>query len=348
MKKNIRYQLLFTSILSCFLLGFSCGKSVEPVELPKDYTAYFRDGFRSDSNWYYAYHPSTNTIDSIFLPFAFPPQVSANCKKQYIRAGFSSSVAVLETDSFTVINYLPYDAVLSVSPDNKLIFAWLNNGMYLLKTSDYSVLYQDSTIGSGEFSYDGKRLYGLSNNGREIHRIELADSIYESAQFNVPFGFVRDFKISKNQKKIFFYLIAGFRLEFFVVYDIARDSIIFQEAQQPGYGEIELSPDGKYAFYTDPGQGMLGAGGPGWISVYDVASNKVLTRITTEGVLEPPYELVAPIREISVTPDGRWLVALPDLSTIGVVFAADIRKLAVLKYNKCGSWLSGLTTQNAP
>jgi len=329
-------------------LLITCDKPLKPVGVPKNYTAYFFDGSRSDSNWYFAYHPVTNTTDSVFLPYAFPPQVSADGKRLYIRADYTSTVAVLETDSFTVIDLLPYDAVLAVSPDNKLMFAWKNNGMYLLKTIDYSVIYQDSTISDGRFSSNSKRLYGLSNDGLVIHKIELSDSVFESAQFNAPFGVVLDFEPSRDESKIYFYLITSFP-DYFAVYNIALDSAIFVEAQQPGYGELETSPDGRFVFYSDPGQGMIGLGGPGWISVYDVACNRVLTRISTAGVLEPPNQLGAPIHEISVTPDGRWLVALPAITTIGVVFTVDIRKLSVVKYSGVGTiGLGGLTIQNSP
>ncbi|MGH8014567.1 MAG: hypothetical protein ACREBV_00050, partial [Candidatus Zixiibacteriota bacterium] len=336
LNSKVQKLLALASIFGVVSLQISCDKPFEPVGVPKDYAAYFFDGIRSDSNWYFEYHPATNTIDSVFLPYRFPPQVSADGKQLYIRADFSSTVAVLETDSFTVIDLLPYDAILSVSPDNKFMFAWKNNGLFLLRTSDYSVIYQDSTISDGRFSKNSKRLYGLSNTGRVIHRIELSDSVFESAQINAPFGVVLDFEPSKDESKIFFYLITTFP-DYFAVYDVALDSITFLEAQQPGYGELETSPDGRFVFYSDPGQGMLGLGGPGWISVYDVDCNKVLTRISTAGVLEPPYQFGLAIKEISITPDGRWLVALPDITQPAIVFAADVRKLAVVKHSCNGT-----------
>ncbi|MGH8015071.1 MAG: hypothetical protein ACREBV_02655 [Candidatus Zixiibacteriota bacterium] len=326
----------------------TCDKPFEPVGVLKDYPAYFFDLISNDSNWYFVYHPTANTIDSIYLPYASLPIVSADGKKLYIQDSGATSVAVLETDSFTVIDRLPYEAVLSVSPDNQLIFA-RKNGMNLLKTSDYSVIYQDSRIGDGRFSKNSKRLYGLSNTGRVIHRIEISDSVFESAQFNTPFGVVRDLEPSKDESKLLLYLVTTFG-DYFAVHDIALDSIIFLEAQQPGYGEMEITPNGRYVFYTDPGQGMLGIGGPGWISVYDVACNRVLTRITTEGVLDPPNQLGLPINEINITPDGRWLVALTDYFTSpGTIFTVDIKRLAVVKHTRIGNGnLQGLTVQNEP
>jgi len=348
-KKNLKYQLLFTAILSCFFLGFSCGKSVEPVEAPKDYIGYFWSAVSNDANWYFAYHPTTNVVDSIFLPYASFPVVSADGKKLYIRDDATSSAAVLETDSFTVIEHLSYNSVRGVSPDNKLILAFkTGQGSFVVKTADYSPIYQDSTLWYGRFSSNSKRIY--TNSGDNvIHRIELSDSVFESAQFIVPFGEVRGFEPSRDESKIFYYLQTGIFSHHFAVYDIASDSVLFTELLTPGFGVLATTPDGRFVFYSNSGTMLGPTPGTPFITVYSVESNNVLTRITTAGLLEEPYQNGIPLGQLCVTPDGKWLIAMPARS-FDFIFTIDVRTMAIDKFVgfRQGFLLGGLTCQNAP
>jgi hypothetical protein len=133
----------------------------------------------------------------------------------------------------------------------------------------------------------------------------------------------------------------------FAVYDTYTDSLVFTQTIQPGYGHLRLSPDGRYAFYTNPGDGFTSSGPP-WITVYDVEKNEIHKIICTAGLLDEPDHYGVPLDEICITPDGRWLVALP-VRSYPFIFTVDMHTMTITKYLRLGHWsVTGLACQNAP
>jgi DNA-binding beta-propeller fold protein YncE len=342
-------KALSAILLSAGLLAlWGCGKDkptqpTGPVS-PKDYPVYFYDLIHDDGNWYFAYHPATNHLDSLWLPYADPPVISADGHRMYVRDRTRGRVAVVELDSFTVVDQLPYSAPVAVSPDNKLI-AMSENGLFILRTSDYSVVFHDTTLGGGIFSGNSQRFYGLPTDGG-ILRVDLSDSLFSATRFQLPFGAVRDIEPSVDETKLFLYLHRyGFN-HHFAVYEIASDSLIFTEYLWPGFGKLAVTPDSRYVFYTNPGTMLGPTPGPPWITVFDVERNMIDRHITTAGLLDEPYQYGMPLGEVCITPDGRWLVALPAKS-FPFVFAVDVHRMNVSSNVKLGHYLlEGLACQN--
>ena len=95
---------------------------------------------------------------------------------------------------------------------------------------------------------------------------------------------------------------------------------------------------------------MLGpTSGTPLITVYSVESNNILTRITTAGLLDEPYQNGVPLGGLCVTPDGKTLVAL-SAASFPFIFAVDVQKMRIEKYLRFtgGVFLKGLTCQNSP
>ncbi|MGH8014722.1 MAG: hypothetical protein ACREBV_00845 [Candidatus Zixiibacteriota bacterium] len=344
----LKVTFLWIVVGTMGLLSY-CDKPLEPVGASKEYKAYFWDAIRNDSNWYYSYSPSTNALDSVFLPFEYWPVASADGKRLFISNPANSNVAVIETDSFTIIDQLPYDLVLAASPDNRFLLSWeTGNKLFIIRNSDYVLVYQDSNFVAGQFSKNSQRLYALTSDRQKVIRFEINDSVHSSAQYDVPFGIVTDYATSFDESRIFYYLQTAPDIHYFAVYSITLDSIVFAEEQIPGFGRIAISPDSRFAFYTNPGQALSFNLGPGWISVFDICGNELLTRITSKGVLASPYENGLPINEVSVTPDNNWLVALPLNFGQGAVFTVSLRKLEITKHiEKVGNRnVQGLSIQN--
>jgi len=92
---------------------------------------------------------------------------------------------------------------------------------------------------------------------------------------------------------------------------------------------------------------MLYGGGDAWVHVYDAATNQEGDSISTQGVLEPPFELGVPVAEICITPDGRWLVAT-HYDGWPYIVAADLRQMTIVKHRILGwpSSVQGLDCQN--
>jgi hypothetical protein len=319
---------------------------VKPVPA-KDYTVYFYDAVHDEGNWHFTYHPTSNTIDSVWLPYSSPPLISADGKKMYSWNQVDDMIDVRELDSFTLIDQLPYRAPLSVSPDNQLMAVRdREDDLHILRTSDYSVVFSDSTLGGGVFSSNSRTFYGLPTDGG-ILRIDLSDSLFTTTHFSLPFGAVTHIRPSKDETRIFLYLHRyGFN-HYFAVYDIASDSLVFTEYLWPGFGELEITPGGRYVFYTNPGDAFISGGTP-WITVYDVRKNEIHKIISTAGLLDEPYQYGLPLDDICITPDGRWLIALP-FRTLPVIFTVDLHTMTITKYLRLGyRSMTGLACQNAP
>lgn len=350
-KRNLKVAVVVLTIavgLGWYLAGCGCDKPMEPKPL-KDYAAYFLDGYYNDANWYFAYHPTSNTVDSFWLPYESLPLISADGKKMYVTGVLHDHIDVVQLDSFVVIDRLPYLAPVAVSPNNQLI-AVLDSALALsiLNTWDYSELFHDTTSfgsGGGAFSSNSQRFYGAPEAGG-VYILDLSDPQFPVTRITPPFGSVKDLAPSPDESKVFLYLQ---RLYYgaFAVYVLATDSLIFTDTLRPGFGELEPTPDGRYVFYTNPGH-MLNVTGPPWLTVYDVERNAIHKQITTAGVLEEPYGFGVPLEEICVTPDGRWVVALA-VNSYDFVIAFDVYKMAVSKYVRLGhSWLWGVSCQNTP
>ena len=94
----------------------------------------------------------------------------------------------------------------------------------------------------------------------------------------------------------------------FEVYDVASDSIIFREYLTWGGVDVEVSPSGKYAFYTEMGD-LTTWPGPSHFTVYDIECNRIRMLVSTIGILDGLNPSYWPLGEIAITPDGRWLIA---------------------------------------
>jgi len=175
----------------------------------------------------------------------------------------NDTIMVFDLDTKTIITELPYEAKggVAVSPNGQLV-AILGDDLYILNTSDYSVVFHDTNrVSSGIFSSDSRSFYCAADEtgtgSYYAYKVDLDDDFLVTRK-----GFAGGNTIgvipSYDEERWFVYLYgAGFR-SFFKVYDVETDSIIFSEFITPGAGYMALTPDGKYLFYTNPGTLLFG------------------------------------------------------------------------------------------
>jgi len=330
--------------------GWLAGCDDDPVgprkTAPKDYRAYFYDAETDDSNWFFTYHPATNELDSVFLHARSLHTVSADGSRLYLQTGGeSSSLLVLESDSFTVIDALPDVAAFGESPNGRYLAVGSMNNFRILDASSYSELYSNGrTIADGRFSFNSQRWYGYGS-WDTVYRLDLS-----GGQFNLTFhtfpGAVRQIVPSPDESRWYLYLqVASNSQHMFAVYDVASDSLIFRDPLWPGYGEVEVTPNGRYVFYTNPGNWTYGPGPP-WIYVYDAATNAGTDSISTVGMFAAPYDDGVLITQLYITPDGRWMVATD--FEYPYVFAVDLSTREIEKFRQLDDLnaIWGLTGQN--
>ena len=350
MKKNLRYQLLIGAILSCFLLGFSCGKSVEPVE-PTDFQFYIANVYPSSE--LFTFHPTTNKIDSISIPW-FPERgitASADGKLLYIAQG--TSVAVVETDSFSLVTELVYwhEYPVVVSPDNQFI-ALTGDTLFILRTSDYSLVFSEAIqTAHGRFSSDSKSFYCSSQISPDsfhlVHKVDLSDNLFSVTRKAFPGRVIVHVVPSVDDSKWFLYSNVALWTSAFDVYDVIRDSIIFTHILVPGSGSIATTPDGRYVFYTSPGNTATNPPPDFSFTIFDVNANDIDTVIKDPDFFSDSTWFGAPT-SMSVSADGKWLGILGgQMSNVAFyLYDIDNRKLTYRKAPRPKIYeFTGITTQ---
>ena len=344
-----RITVLAPMTLLCIALCIyfaACDENPVEPKSAKDYPAYFLDCQHEGANWYFVYHPTSNTVDSFWLPSYCSPVISADGKKMYVADVLTGHTCVVDLDSLVIINQLPYAAPIAVSPDNRLM-AVHDSGLSILRISDYSVVFNDTTkMYYGVFSSNSKRFYGVPRAGG-VYILDLSDPSFSVKRMSVSLGAVGDVAPSIDETKLFLYLQRPpfYQLGIFVVHDMVADSIIFADTLRPGFGELELTPNGRYVFCTNPGYMLYVTGSP-WVTVYDVQQNAIHSTISTAGILDYPYENGIPLSEICISPDGKWLTAIG----YRFVLSLDIRRMKFVNHIMLGGPknLLGLDCQNAP
>ncbi len=324
--KNLRYQLLFTAILSCFLLGFSCDKPTEPVPV-KDYVFYFNDASYFDR--YFRYHSATKRVDTLNIPYNSRAgfAVSADGSRLYLSDGIKT--VVMTSDSFQVIAEIPYGGGVSVSPDNRFV-AIVGIGIVMLSTKDYSLVFSDSIpVMRGKFSRDSRTFYCISS--PNVIKVDIGNSTFDLTAKFFAGAALRWIIPSVDENKWILYRQFQTFGYLFEVYDVAQDSIVYQELLSPGAGDIEVTPDGRYVFYTNPGTLLFGPP-PGPLAVFDIERNSVIDTILTPS---PVNGFMVP-RNLCITPDGRKLVVI-GARGYGEFSVIDVRKLEVIEHYYLGN-----------
>jgi hypothetical protein len=332
---------------SVWLWAYGCDerltRSWPPPEPPKDYPVYFRDGV--NHQWCFVYYPVANRVDSLRLPVEANWGFSISPDGDLLYAFTEDRTHIVSLDSLTVVGELRYPQYprrgVIPSPDGQLLAMRGEIGFDIIRTSDHSLVFSDTDEGFGRctFSHDSRYFYGCVTIGSGaayiayIYRVDLQDTTNvlrrELPDFidRVPI----DIEPSHDDRLWLLLERSGSFDYWFEVYDPEADSVIFREYMTPGWGEIDISPDGRYAFYTNPGDLIGWPIPPPTITCYDILNNRIHKVISTENLISMP------ISSIAITPDGRWLVGNNHLGYKFLV-TMDMRKMEFVKYDS----LSGL------
>ncbi len=321
--------------LSLIVIGCSDDKALAPVE-QKDYPVYFCAA--GAGNWYFEYHPSTNRADSFYVPFqvSFGIDVSADGTRLFI--GGANSIAVADLDSKTIVEELPYKGDVIVSPDNRWL-AVTGQDVYILRASDYSIIFHDTTKTGwgGAFAPYSDRFYCPAYDSNGFQDLVLTIDFQNEpvlARTAIPGGGVWNAIPSPDESYWYLYLANGFCISRFQKYSPVFGRVIQEEKLLPGSGEIDISPDGRFVFYSAPGPTFIPAlyrcdpPKPAFY-VYDARYNRKI-EIPTDSIIEEPVPEDMFVKEMEITPDGKWLVAI-DARWASAVAAVDLATLTVSK-----------------
>lgn len=314
--------------LGLVLAGVVCDDDppTKPVE-PKEYPFYFAD----ITGNIYIFHPTTQRLDSMAVPWdmRFGVTVSADGERLYL-AG-QNEVTVITADSYELITSFPFPSLRApaVSPDGSY-FAALGWGCQVRRTTDFSIVYEDTLLAfsEGRFTDDSRAFYhtvsGLGAGSTNVLRVDLTVDPCTVSTKNFPNVYTYGVIPNQDESRWFLYTLLRSTYTYaFEVYDVAGDSIIFQDQFMPGHGRLAVSPDYRYAFYTTPGD--FESGSPDFhLRVFDVEANEVArTIINTEFFTDSMW--IAYPHCIAVTADSRWLGILGgDWWADGLFYLYDI------------------------
>lgn len=309
--------LLLSILIGLFLYGCDealfAPKDDEPEV--KDYRAWFWQG--ANRNAVYSYHTLTKTIDSAETAWTSARGVKVSHDGSLLYLSDYTSVKVVDTASFALVAELPHapNAVIAVSPDGNYLVT-SGDSLRLMQTSDYSTVYAEyPSARTATFSTDSRTLYAASTDD-SISVISYDEGWSRTLNKDLGHvGLITSLVVTPNQSK---WLICTYWADWmsevssFFVYDVNQDSIVYDQLLRPGGSGLVITPDGKQAFYGNPGS--VFALPPNVerthdFTVFDVELNQINRVVSTLHFVDNLTPEIFPVKYLAVTPDGKYLLA---------------------------------------
>jgi len=228
---------------------------------PKDYVLYWNNtGYGPTC---YAYHTLSRRLDTFNIPAdrIWDMKASADGKRLFVR--YSEKISVISTTDWYTIADLPYPGLwgLAVSPDDRYL-ALHGGSLRVLSACDYSLLFLDTlTMNNGVFSANGKRYYapGPTSTCCSVYRLDLENE-FKVDYICVPDGYrIASVVPSIDERYLFMFRDIGDCDMLFDVFDVAGDSLFFRDLVIPGCGDMVVSRDNQYVYFTGPGSILIGS-----------------------------------------------------------------------------------------
>jgi hypothetical protein len=269
-----------------------------------DYPVYL---YNNSSSTLWVFHPTTREFDSAIIPFddvIRDVTVSADGELLYFSQG--DRVFVYTADSLRLVTVLPYSAWrgTAVSPDDYLL-AIMGDDSYIVRTTDWSVVFSDTlSLHDGVFSSDSRTLYaGEINDVSAFYWVKPLEQNPE-LQRKGFYGSVVQVEPTPREDRLIFKLYRHL-----LSYDMVGDSILYDVFFLPGQGRLALTPNGRYAFFSNPSTQHMEPGTTD-LFVFDVRANSICDTIHIKDILDSLGIYTPGVGRMVVTPDNRWLVAV--------------------------------------
>jgi hypothetical protein len=311
-------------LLAGLLALWGCGedKPTQPTE-PKNYYVYFASEISEYQ--YFRYHTGTGVIDSFPPPYSIFESgfgISADGKTMYIHPVGEGKIIEMSLDSHVVVaehqitikehSSPAWHQKVIVSPDSRYLVI-LYHYLHIYDMSDFSLIYRDTinVSSNGIFSQNGDIFSCAGHDTTYSHtyvlKIDLADGCTETKWSFVggcPYRVIPD----ANYQKLFLYLHVYNELFLFQVYDITSDSIIFSKSLCPGAGDMEITPDGRYVIFSQPGTWIVGVcPSPRYFTIFDIEGNCIDREVDA---FVDSLGIVGATNDLCLTPDGRHLIGI--------------------------------------
>lgn len=299
-----------------------------PPEPPKDYAVYFRRLIGNSQHRLYRFTVLSHQLDSVLVTMRGRFKtltVSADGARLF--ASDADIYRVFDATSLQEIDTLNFGGRIRFSPDGKYLSV-TDSLHYLLDAGDYSVLGVDSLVSaSSRFSADGRFLFLLWHDGTDYHvRQKNLPGLEIAHDINIGSGSVHDGLMEPASDGA---TVALYRT-YVEMYDIATGQLIGESMVVPGLGDMDLDPIGNHLYFTGPGQYFIWEYGSFTLARWRVGRERLSSRFVDTMMYWLPCNDngAALFENITVTPDGRWLVALDFYGQLFTVVDLETDSLA--------------------
>ncbi len=308
------------------LSGCDCSKPTEPDSIITQYPIYFYN--RVGEQLLFKYQPDTQTMDSTIIQWD-PDVITLSADGKLLYLVLQSSIVIIDAETYEFVRELPYTTLdaIGVSPDNKLV-AIMGDTLRILQTSDYQIIFADTSgyTYRGNFSNDNSTFYcGIADSNHEtsVYKIELSSPNFGKTIKPFPIIGVRSIKPTHDQSRWIIYGGISFN-----IYDVALDSIIFQDYLVGGWGSTALSADGGKVFYTDPGRPQDMIEILPVIKIFNIETNAIES-IIDSNLFYSDGSIWALPNTLVITPDDKFLGVLNGNMSATLIHFIDLETLTL-------------------
>jgi hypothetical protein len=290
------------------------------------YDFYFVTG--NEEYLYYRYNTGTMDLETFTLPYSNREGgfcISPDGNSMYLNT--ADHIVKISLDSLTVEYEQPISVrghQLVISPNERYL-AFLTPDLYLVDLTDFSIVHADNndTLAheNGRFSRGGEVFVCAASafHGGYVLEIDLEDDFAEKWRYferRWPRWIIPDLD---NQK---WYLCTESE---FLIYDLIGDSVLNSHSVYPGISDMEITPDGHFVIYCQPGSpGQIGPAIPGadHFTIFDCLNNDIEREVEVIATIGHPMTAWR-IHELCISPDGGRLVGLN--MEYGLMFDYDLK-----------------------
>ncbi len=313
MKNKIFLGLSLLSVLVFFISYFNCTKKVTRSDYKRgNYLYVSNEGGFPESMIYVISTETDSLVDSISLgPYNIPGQIALSPDKRTLYAttvvwdssGRDYTTTHYEIDTRTkAIKYIGPNSSPIISPNGKYLFYPGQEVFRIFDAYTHQVVYEDSIYFYPEcFDACNHLVYGGIEGGCRVFNYKKMTWV---RNINIyPYESV----LSPDGNRLY-YLSGDGSAAYFGVYDLRGDSLVVEfEINSPG--QLAITPDGEFVYFTDPGGGggciQIEPPPTGKLGVFDTKTNTPLPSISLDVLADSGTPPPLGPNYIRITPDGR-------------------------------------------
>ena len=328
------WLVILLALLSC-----SEDKPTAPGETGSDFGTVYFTNLLGDST-FYSFDTHEMKLDSFYLPFKPQGTLYLRNNKKELVLSFPDSVVSVNLE--TKLSYqfpVNFKGRFEFSED-ELYLQNAESGIAIYRTSDYSLLFNDTTKSAGGcFSFDNNFYYSFYSNKLSV--VDLTGkTVTDQIIFENNIGQV---KATDQNNIILVHTYGSYDQNEFHIYDLENDSSVFVDTAGVERGLIEISPDAKYAFFTygrsyigfdKANSSSLSSDIVNTFHIYDIQNRSVYMIVNTQGFVPGDSYPFSAFYETKVTADGRYLVGCQYFHNYLVLF--DLQSMQLDSYFETG------------